>query len=233
MPHTVKAYDDELKKLAGDLLRMGGLAESQLGAAIQALTKRDDALADAVIAGDGEIDRIEHEVELLATRLLALRQPVASDLRLIVGAIKLASEIERVGDYAKNVAKRAKVLNAGQPLKPAAAVPRMAGLVQALFRDALDAFARRDAEKAVDVWKRDGEIDDMYNSIFRELLTYMIEDARAITSGIHLLFIVKNLERMGDHATNMAEMAYFIVTGARLDEARPKGDTGAIFRPPS
>jgi phosphate transport system protein len=233
MPHTVKAYDDELKRLSGDILRMGGLAETQLVSAISALAKRDRTLADAVIAGDKEIDKIENDVENLATRLLALRQPVASDLRLIVGSIKLAAEIERVGDYAKNIAKRSHALGAVDPVRPASAVPRMGALVSRMIKDALDAFARRDAQRAYDVWRRDAEIDEMYNSIFRELLTYMMEDPRSITPCTHLLFVAKNLERMGDHATNMAEMIYYIVEGARLDDARPKSDdTPMLATPP-
>lgn len=230
--HIVSSYDQELSRLTSDLLRMGGMAESQLVLAVEAFSRRDDALGAEVIANDAPIDKLEHEIEAQATRLLALRQPVASDLRMIVGAIKLAAEIERLGDYAKNVAKRSRALGAVEPLRPGSVVPRMGGLVSRMIKDVLDAFARRDGKLALDVWRRDGEVDEMYNSIFRELLTYMMEDARRITPCTHLLFIAKNLERMGDHTTNMAEMVYYIVEGERLEEARPKSDiTATLSRP--
>jgi phosphate transport system protein len=227
--HTVKSYDDELSQLTAKLLRMGGLAESQLASAIQAIVKRDVDLAERVIKSDRAIDEHDAEVTAGVTRILALRQPMAVDLRVVVGALRLAIEIERIGDYAANIAKRAIAIAQGAPVRQIGAIPRMGGLVQAMIKDVLDALANRDAAKAEEVWRRDGEVDEIYNSLFRELLTYMLEDARMITSCTHLLFIAKNIERIGDHATNIAEEIYFMVKGARLTEDRPKGDTTSVF----
>jgi phosphate transport system protein len=230
--HTVKSYDDELSQLTAKLLRMGGLAESQLASAIQAITKRDIDLAERVIKADRAIDEHDAEVTAGVTRILALRQPMAVDLRVVVGALRLAIEIERIGDYAANIAKRAIAIAQAAPVRQMNAIPRMGGLVQAMIKDVLDALANRDAAKAEEVWRRDGEVDEIYNSLFRELLTYMLEDPRTITSCTHLLFIAKNIERIGDHATNIAEEIYFMVKGARLAEDRPKSDTTSAFAGP-
>ncbi|HXP95851.1 MAG TPA: phosphate signaling complex protein PhoU [Telmatospirillum sp.] len=223
--HTVRSYDEELSHLTNLIARMGGLAEAQLEGAVQALVKRDSDLASKVIAADAKVDEIEHEVHGFTVRLLALRQPVAHDLRMIVGALKISGDLERIADYAANVAKRALVLNQIPPVKPTAGVPRLARLVQEIVKEVLDAFVEQDNEKAVKVWKQDEEVDDMYTGLFRELITYMMEDPRNITACIHLMFIAKNIERIGDHATNIAETIYFLVQGTPIRETRPKGDS--------
>jgi phosphate transport system protein len=223
--HSIKSYDEELEHLSKAIAQMGGLAEGQFASAIQAVAKRDSDLAMRVVSNDSRVDELEQEVDALSLRMLALRQPVAVDLRAIVSSIKIASDIERIADYAANVAKRALVLNSMPPVKPVSAVPRMGRLVQEIFKEVLDALVERDADKALDAWKRDEEVDDMYTSIFRELITYMMEDPRTITACTHLLFIAKNIERIGDHATNIAELIYFLVHGKPLKAARPKKDT--------
>jgi phosphate transport system protein len=161
----------------------------------------------------------------MTVRMLALRQPMAQDLREVVAAIKIAADIERIGDYAKNIAKRAIVLSTHAPMKPAASIPRMSQLALQIIKGVLDAYIDKDAEGARAAWRRDEEVDEMYNSVFREMLTYMMEDPRNIGPCTHLLFIAKNIERIGDHATNVAEIVYYLVHGRSLDEERPKGDT--------
>ncbi|WP_439816138.1 phosphate signaling complex protein PhoU [Zavarzinia sp. CC-PAN008] len=230
--HIVKSFDEELKQLNSRLLRMGGVAEAQLAAAIQAVAKRDVALADRTIAADAQVDTFQQEIDEQVTRLLALRQPMAIDLRAVIGALRLAGDIERIADYASNIAKRSKVLAQSAPMRPTNAVPRMGGLAQGMIKDVLDAAGTQDVEKAISVWMRDGELDELYNSFFRELLTYMMEDPRNITPCTHLLFIAKNIERIGDHATNMAEVIHYTVTGTRLTAERPKGDDTATFAGP-
>ena len=207
---------------------MGGIAESQLGAAIEAVIKRDSDVATEVIEGDVRIDNLEREIESQVMRLLALRQPMARDLRQSIAALKIASDLERIGDYAANVAKRSIALNQTPAVRPVYAVPRMGRLCQAMIKDMLDAYVERDADKAMVVWARDEELDEMYTSLFRELLTYMIEDPRNITACTHLLFIAKNLERVGDHTTNIAETLYFLVHGIPLAQTRPKGDRTSL-----
>jgi phosphate transport system protein len=207
---------------------MGGLAESQLGTAIQAVMTRDTELAAHVVEGDVKVDQLERELDNLAIRLLALRQPVARDLREIFSALKIGSDLERIGDYAANVAKRSIALSQSPAVRPVYALPRMANLAQLLIKDVLDSYVQRDADKAYSVWKRDAELDEMYSSLFRELLTYMMEDPRSIGSCTHLLFMAKNIERIGDHATNIAENLYYLVNGMPLEEARPKGDTSSV-----
>ena len=226
--HIVTAYDQELARLSDLISRMGGLAESQIAQAIEALSSRDSAAAEQVIEGDRKIDALEADVHEFALRLLALRQPMALDLRQIVAAIRIAPDIERIGDYAKNVAKRTIALNQIPPVQPVFTVPRMAQLVQQMIKDVLDAFAAGDVAKAYDVWRRDAEVDAIYDSLFRELLTYMMEDTRNITACTHLVFIAKNVERMGDLATNIAETINFQVTGEMLDEMRPKSDYASL-----
>jgi phosphate transport system protein len=221
--HIVKAYDDELKKLSVIIMRMGGLTEAQLSSALEAMRKRDTDMASRTIEADQKIDELEHEVDSFVVRLLALRQPMASDLREIIVALKVASDLERIADYATNVAKRTIALAQTTPVRPAHAVPRMGRLAQAMIKDVLDSYNERDTAKAIAVWQRDEELDEMYTSLFRELLTYMMEDARSITSCTHLLFIAKNIERIGDHATNIAEYVYFLVEGRPLLALRPKG----------
>ena len=223
--HTVRSFDEQLKQLKHLIVQMGSLAEEELENAVSALTRRDTALAESTVGSDRRLDELEQEVANLAIRILALRQPMASDLREIVSALKISSDLERMGDYAKNVAKRAMALNQLPPVKPAGAIPRMARLVQGIIKDTLDAYVERDPERAVDAWRRDEEADELYTSIFRELLTYMMEDPRNITPCTHLLFIAKNIERIGDHATNIAEIVHYLVLGRHIDHARPKGDT--------
>jgi len=231
--HIIKSYDDELHRLDNIIAEMGGMAESQLAASIEAVAKRDSDLASEVIENDAKVDELEREVESLVVRLLALRQPMARDLRQIVAALKTATDLERICDYAANVAKRSIVLNQTAPVKPVYALPRMGTLCQAMVKDMLDAYVERDADKALAVWLRDEELDEMYTSLFRELLTYMIEDARNITPCTHLLFMAKNLERIGDHTTNIAETLYFLVHGKPLAQIRPKRDRTVLVEQPA
>ena len=222
--HLVKSFDDELKTLHDAISRMGGLVEAQIGDAILAVTERDSALAAEVISNDVGVDAIEHEIEDLSLKIMALRQPVAVDLRAVLAALRIGNELERIGDYAVNVAKRAIALNQMPRIRPAGAMPRMGRAAKEMIRDVLDAYVKGDVDNAIDVWNRDEELDEMYSSLFRVLLTYMMEDARNITPATHLLFIAKNIERVGDHTTNIAEMVYFLVTGTTLRAARPKRD---------
>lgn len=222
--HTVKSYDEELDHMTNAILEMGGIVEQQLAGAIHALIRRDVELADKVIRDDLQVDELEHGVDQQVVRLLALRQPMAVDLRLITAALKISSELERIGDYAANIAKRVSALNQIEPLRPTSSIARMAQIAQAMIKDVLDAFVERDVDKAMAVWRRDEDVDEMYNSLFRELLTYMMEDPRHITPCTHLLFVAKNIERVGDHATNIAETVNFVVEGSLPEEVRPKGD---------
>lgn len=225
--HTVRAFDADLQRLSHAVVRAGGLVESQLGAAMQALIRRDSALAAEVVAGDSRVDALEREIQDAAVRLLALRQPVAEDLRQIVSAIRIAGDLERIGDYGANVAKRSMVINQAPPMRAIAAMPRMARLAQEIVKEVLDAYVERDVERAIAVWRRDEELDELHTSLFRDLVTYMMEDARTITTCTHLMFIAKNIERIGDHATNIAEIIYYLVRGRPLRDARPKG-AGAV-----
>lgn len=227
--HIVKAYDEQLNRLNQLIAEMGGRAEAQLAGSVQALVRRDSQLATQLVEQDARIDELELEVDRFAVQLLALRQPMASDLRNIVGAIRIASDLERIADYATNVAKRTLALSQLPAAAPARSIPRMSKPVEAMIRDVLNAYIRRDHALAVEVWKRDSEVDDIYNSLFRVLLTYMMEDPRNITACTHLLFVAKNIERIGDHVTNIAETVYFLVTGERLVESRPKGDETSSF----
>ncbi len=223
--HTVKSYDEELAHLTSILARMGGMAEAQFAAGIQALSKRDDDLAQRVIDGDSRIDELDQEIQTFAVRLLALRQPMASDLRQIVSALNISGEIERIGDYAANLGKRCLILNHLPVTAPVAGVVRLAELVRSLVKDILDAYLEQDVEKAIRVWSRDEEVDEMYNGVFRELIDQMTEDSGTITASTHLLFIAKNVERIGDHATNIAETLHFQILGTQPKGARPKGNT--------
>jgi phosphate transport system protein len=233
--HTVRSYDDKLNQLNNYISEMGGLAESQLSAALDALARRNSEEAAKVIVQDEAIDKIEAKVDEAAVELLALRQPMAEDLRRVLASFKIAQILERVGDYAANVAKRATVLNQLPQVEPARSVPRMGRLVEQMIHEVLDAYARRDAEAALTVWHRDEGVDSLYDSVFRELLTYMMEDPRNITACTHLLFIAKNIERIGDYTTNVAEIIYFLVKGEPLTEARPKADTTSftVVNPPA
>jgi phosphate transport system protein len=226
--HIVKSYDEELARLSNMIVEMGGLAESQLSAAIDAVAKRDSALAALVVEGDAKVDDLERELDNLAVRLLALRQPMARDLREIFASIKIGADLERICDYAANVAKRSIALAQSPPIQPVHALPRMGTLALALIKDVIDAYVEKDADKALDVWRRDEELDEMYSSLFREFLTYMMEDPRNIGACTHLLFMAKNIERIGDHATNIAEDLYYLVHGTPLTEVRPKGDKSSL-----
>jgi phosphate transport system protein len=225
--HTVKSFDEDLRKLDNIVAEMGGLAEVQLAAAIDAMLKRDAEKAERVIEQDKRLDELESQIDLAATQLLALRQPMADDLRVVICGLKTAAVLERIGDYAKNIAKRTIALSQTTPLGPARTVARMGTLVQAMIKNVLDAYVNRDADKAEDVRRRDEEVDALHTSLFREVLTYMMEDPRFITSGTHLLFVAKNIERIGDHTTSIAKNVYILVNGAAPKEERRKGDTSS------
>lgn len=223
--HIVSSFKADLGRLDNMIAEMGGLAESQLSRSIEALCKRDLEAAERIIPADKKIDALEEEIYEFTVKLLALRQPVADDLRIIISAIKISSVIERIGDYAKNISKRTIVLKEGPSLTGALnTVSRMGDLVQIMIKQALDAYIERDAEKAGDVRARDREVDLLHTSLFRELLTYMMEDPRYITPCTHLLFVAKNIERIGDHTTGIAEQVHFMVHGEMLADERPKGD---------
>jgi phosphate transport system protein len=231
--HIVKSYEEDLRRLRETVARMGGLAERQVADSVEALIRRDTDLAARVVQRDGALDAMEREVEQFCVRLLALRQPVASDLRLIVVCMKISSDLERIGDYARNAAKRAIVVAQQPVLGSFNGFERMAELVQENLKNAIDALVEGDAEKAGAVWANDEPVDGIYNGIFRELLTFMMEDPRNITAAAHLLFIAKNLERIGDHATNIAERVQYAVLGQMQAEERPKNDASAyaVVRP--
>ena len=221
--HTVKAFDQDLDHPRASTAQMGGLAEAAITNSMRALMQRDTEAASRVIEGDKKIDALEAEVERNAVQLIALRAPMADDLREVVAALKIAGVVERIGDYAKNIAKRVHVIEHSTNLEPLSLLPEMARIVGEMVNNVLDAFAARDADKAVMVCERDRAVDDFYNSIFRTLLTFMMENSQNIGAATHLLFIAKNLERMGDHATNVAEMVYFAATGEHMPE-RTKGE---------
>lgn len=223
--HTVKSYDEELDRMTNAILEMGGIVENQLSSAIVTLMRTDTERAAEIIQNDRHVDALERDIDNLVMRLLALRQPMALDLRVITASLKISSDLERMGDLAANVAKRTLALSQSEPMRPLVGLPHMASRVQAMIKDVLDAYVDRDVERAVAVWRRDEEVDEIYNSLFRELLTYMMEDPRHITPCTHLLFIAKNIERVGDHTTNIAETIAFMVEGRAITEDRPKGDT--------
>jgi phosphate transport system protein len=228
--HTAKAFDVDLQELTRMVAEMGGLAEKEIADAIDALAKRDGALAQRVMALDLTTDRLQREVEEKAVLTIARRQPMAVDLREIVAAMRISNDLERVGDLAKNIAKRVVALNGDfPPQKLIRGVEHFAELVLTQLKEVLDSYAQRNVNKAMGVWKGDDRVDAMYTSLFRELLTYMMEDPRNITFCTHLLFCAKNIERMGDHATNIAETVYFMVEGRILADERPKGDNTNIM----
>jgi phosphate transport system protein len=220
--HTLKAFDDDLNQLRASIAEMGGLAEAAIAAAMRALAERDSGVARLVVDEDKRIDAMEAEIERLAVQIIALRAPMADDLREVVAALKIVGVVERIGDYAKNIAKRVPAIEDSPNLRPLSLLPEMARIVAEMVRSALDAFVARDSAKAALVCERDKAVDDFYNSIFRTLLTFMMESPNNITPATHLLFVAKNLERIGDHATNIAEMVYFAATGGHLGE-REKG----------
>ena len=224
--HTAKAFDVDLQDLARMVAEMGGLAEKQIAESVDALARRDGKLAQRVVALDPSVDGLQREIEERAILTIARRQPMAVDLREIVGALRVSNDLERIGDLAKNIAKRVIALGpASYPTQVIRGVEHMADLVLGQVKQVLDAYARRDVPQAMEVWRGDEEIDAVNNSLFRELLTYMMEDPRNITFCTHLLFCAKNIERMGDHATNIAETVYYIAEGRALTDERPKGDS--------
>ncbi|MFZ5671270.1 MAG: phosphate signaling complex protein PhoU [Pseudomonadota bacterium] len=223
--HIVRSYEEELNQLAAEVVRMGGLAEAQVNDSIQAFAKRDVPLAQAVIGRDGKLDALEADIERAAIRMIALRQPMANDLRRTMSAMKIAMNLERCGDLAKNIGKRTLILAESEPAGPVTrSIERMGRLVAGRLKDVIDAYTASEVDRAVSVWTRDTEVDEHYESLFRELLTYMMGDPRTITAGAHLLFVAKNLERIGDHATNIAEIVHFEITGQEIVSERPKVD---------
>ena len=224
--HTVKSYEEEFATLDAKIAQMGGLAESLLAQSFESLEKRDPRLAETVVQNDKSIDQLQRDIEERAILMIARRQPMADDLRHLVGALRIAGDLERVGDLAKNIAKRAIAIS-GEPY-PKPLISGLRHMVERALRqlkEVLDAYADRNTEPALAVWREDAQIDAMYNSVFRELLTYMMEDPRNIASCTHLLFGAKNLERIGDHTTNIAETVHYIVRGVPIAEDRPRGDT--------
>ena len=232
-PHTIHRYDEELGALRSLVGRMGEIAERQIAGATRALVERDARLAGDIVAGDAELDRLERDVEAQAIKVLALRHPLANDLRLVVGALKAAGDLERVGDYAANAAKRCTIVAGQPPLGSLNGFERMSALVVRNLHEAVSALVSGDAEGAKRVWSADQSVDSIYTGIFREMLTHMMEDPRNITAATHLLFVAKNLERIGDHATNIAEIAHYLASGEILTGDRPKADTTTQMDPPA
>jgi len=226
-PHLIKSFDQELRRLRDMMTEMGGIVENQVALAAVAILDRDSTAATRAVEEDPRVDVLEREVEQFVIRMLALRQPVAGDLRQAVAALKMTVDLERIGDYASNVAKRSIVLAQFTLPYSLAGLGHMARLVQENLKLTVDAIGENDADKAMQVWRSDLMVDDLYTVIFRELITYMMEDPRNITPCTHLLFIAKNLERIGDHTTNVAETIYYAVKGESLPDARPKGDSSA------
>ena len=233
--HIASAFDRDLEAIQARIMKMGGLVETAILDASKSLEERDEEQAERVRAGDRAIDALEQMINEDCARVLALRSPTAVDLRIVLAVMKIASNLERIGDYAKNMAKRTGVLIQMSPIEGSnAALRRMAREVQLMLKDALDAFIQRDAALAEDVISRDRDIDQMYNALFREFLTFMLEDPRNITACMHLHFMAKNNERMGDHVTSIAEQVIYLVSGDKPTDQRPKGDktsTDATFAP--
>ena len=224
--HTAKAFDTDLQEIMRKVAEMGGLAERQIADATRALVERDTELAERAIAMDPTIDAMQHEIEEKAILTIARRQPMAVDLREIVGAMRVCNDLERIGDHAKHVGKRVVALDGDfNPQKLIHGVEHMAALVASQLKQVLDAYASRDLAAALAVWNGDEEVDNLCTSLFRELLTYMMEDPRNITFCMHLMFCAKDFERIGDHATNIAETVYYMIEGRPIADQRPKGDS--------
>ncbi|MEL6912877.1 MAG: phosphate signaling complex protein PhoU [Pseudomonadota bacterium] len=224
--HIASAFDRDLEALQANIMKMGGLVEAAILESTRALADRDVELAETVRAADVGIDDLEDLINEDCARVIAMRQPVSTDLRIILTVMKISGNLERIADYAKNIAKRTMVLAETGPINGSdQALKRMAREVETMLKDTLDAFIQRDAELAGDVRNRDHSVDQMYNALFREFLTHMMEDPRNITACMHLHFIAKNIERMGDHTTNIAEEVVYLVTGEHPDDPRPKGLT--------
>ena len=222
--HIVRSYSDELQNISALVAKMGGLAETILTDAMTALVKRDADLSNQAIQADKRVDGLDAEIEYQVVRMLALRQPMAVDLRSIISALKIAQSLERIADHAKNGAKRALVINQSPPMDATRGIVRLSDVAREMLRSVLDAYVNSDAEGAVKVRDRDEDLDVLYDGYFRECLTYMMEDSRNITAATHLLFIAKNIERIGDQCTNIAENVYFMQTGERLTASRSKGE---------
>ncbi len=230
--HIVSAFDEELGRIESLILEMGGLVETQIEDAADALVRRDIELGDRVRERDRRVDALNARIDEEVVRLLALRQPMGEDLRFAVSALKIAAALERIGDYAKNIGKRNTIIARSEILQPASrSVRRMSSLATAMVHDVLDAYLRRDLSMADEVRQRDQEVDHMHNALFRELLTYMMEDPRNITPCMHMLFVAKNVERIGDHATAIAEQVRFMLTGEIPGEDRPKADATSLAAP--
>ncbi|MEM8571107.1 MAG: phosphate signaling complex protein PhoU [Pseudomonadota bacterium] len=226
--HIVASFDEDLVQIQAKISEMGGLTEEMLSKALQSVQTRDAGLAQTVIERDDAVDQMESEIEEAVVRVIALRQPVARDLRVLIAALKISSTLERIGDLSKNIAKRAVPLSAARPIRVTASINRMGRETLSQLSIVLNAHASRDVDAAVQIWNQDYEIDEMYNAIFREVVTYMVEDSRLIGVGAQLMFIAKNLERIGDHSTQISEMVYYIVRGESLGDNRPKGDPTAV-----
>jgi phosphate transport system protein len=220
--HTIKAFDDDIERLRALISQMGGFAEHAIEEAMRCLVQRDVEGAARVIENDAQLDALEIETERRAVQLIALRAPMAADLRDVVAALKISGVVERIGDYAKNIAKRVSKIEGPSKIEPLSLLPEMARIATEMVHDVLDAFVERDAEAAVRVCERDAAVDDFYDSIFRTLVTHMMENPLNIGQSAHLLFVAKNLERVGDHATNIAEMVYYAATGLHMTD---KGET--------
>ncbi|MDX6750852.1 phosphate signaling complex protein PhoU [Geminicoccaceae bacterium 1502E] len=218
--HTVRSYDEEMSHLTSLIMQMGGRAEKQVADAMQALVERDPAIAAEVIRRDDKVDRLEEEIDQQVIRLLATRQPMAIDLRIIAMALKISNDLERMSDYAVSIAKRARRLAEQPAFKPLVTLPRITAICLGMVKDVLDAYVERDTHKAMDVWNRDEEVDQLYDGLFRELITYMLEDPRRISACTDYLFIAKNIERIGDHATNIAEKINYMIHGAQINKPR-------------
>ncbi len=232
--HIQSAFDRDLEGIQANIMKMGGLVEAAIRDGAQSLVSRDEELAEEVRNGDRAIDDLEELINEEAARVIALRAPTAIDLRLVLSVMKISANLERIGDYAKNMAKRTTVLVQLRPVdENTTALKRMAREVELMLKDALDAYVQRDAELALDIIERDRDVDQMYNALFREYLTFMMEDPRSISACMHLHFIAKNIERMGDHVTSIAEQVVYLVTGERPDESRPKADRTSLIKPVS
>ncbi|MBO9581159.1 MAG: phosphate signaling complex protein PhoU [Sphingobium sp.] len=216
--HTVKAFDDDINALRALIAEMGGLTEDAIDNAMKALTTRDEDLALKVVEGDKRIDELDAQIEKLVVQTIALRAPLADDLREIIAVLKISNVVERMADYAKNIAKRVSTINRSKQVEPLSLLPAMAQIAREMVKGALDAFVARAPAKALQIIDRDRAVDDFYNSIFRTMVTFMMENPKMISESTHIMFIAKNLERIGDHATNIAEMVHYIVTGEKPPE---------------
>lgn len=227
--HIVSSFDQELAQLRTKIVKMADLVALQFEKAEKALIEKDLKLAKFVKENDDLVDQMEQDIEKTAIEMIAMRSPMADDLREIISAIKISNALERIGDYAKNLSKRVAVLNEVNKFDPTnAVISQMISLINTMNKDVVDAYINRNSEKAISVWTRDLVVDNLYNSLFRELLTYMMENPKYITPATHLLFVAKNIERAGDHITNIAELIYYIIEGTPIEIVRPKGDDSSI-----